>query len=491
MIKRILIALMLACVPALAQDYTTVTGSNFTDGKGTPLSSGTLTFLGVDQQGNAISYKLGSGGQVSMKAWPCSIVSGAITGTCKTPNTATTNPSGICLKATVKDSGGQVILGGPGYACVQPTGSGPFVFDNFVPNTPPPSTILNNSISGNVAVNGNLSTTGNLTVGGTFTPPTLTVASAISGNYVASISNTSATANSPAVALLGEGGSNASLSAAIPGATLKVLNQWPQSLPSYGIGIVSTIQTPGGASFLGVCNSGTWCSANSAAFMAGGQGGIPTNYWDVSSMGQMAWNGGPHNTLSNLYGTDTAARLPAAINPNGPWLSAISSGNSTNNGGGIIFGSNTTQYGAALKYNLTNGTSNSQGHISFGTRHLAADSTLREVFTLQNGGITIGAQTGSAGGGIYHDGGGFKHVRVSACTTAATALASCNNTISWGTAFADNSYSVTCSILATSGHPAVGSLFSQTAASVGVQIFTYASDASTGTVECTAVHDED
>lgn len=177
MIRRILLfaAMLAACVPALSQDFTTITAAQIKNGKGTLLTSGTLSFLGTDLQGNAVAYKLGGGGQVLMVGFTCSVVNGAIIGTCQTPNTATTNPSGICMKTAVRDSGGQLVIGGPGYSCLQPTGAS-FNFDNYVPSTPPPAVILNNSISGNVSI------TGNVTVTGSFTPGSFSFPGTVSGN---------------------------------------------------------------------------------------------------------------------------------------------------------------------------------------------------------------------------------------------------------------------------------------------------------------------
>jgi hypothetical protein len=93
--------------------------------------------------------------------------------------------------------------------------------------------------------------------------------------------------------------------------------------------------------------------------------------------------------------------------------------------------------------------------------------------------------------GVNNNGSGLKHVRVSGCTTAAGANSTCNTTVTWGTAFADGNYTMTC-MLDNAG--VAGAYVSQSASRVGASVVVQIDNgagggAITGTIHCIAVHD--
>jgi hypothetical protein len=93
--------------------------------------------------------------------------------------------------------------------------------------------------------------------------------------------------------------------------------------------------------------------------------------------------------------------------------------------------------------------------------------------------------------GISNDGPGFKHKRVTGCTTGAVSGNNCETTVTWTTAFADANYTPVCTLLgaATLGHLGAISTSAIAAASVKVQTVTDTAAAITGTINCIAVHD--
>jgi hypothetical protein len=124
-----------------------------------------------------------------------------------------------------------------------------------------------------------------------------------------------------------------------------------------------------------------------------------------------------------------------------------------------------------------------------------------------NGGTALTGQTGSGASivtnsgptiaspvlstGVGPDGSGFKHKRVTGCTTGATSGNTCTTTVTWGTAFADANYTAVCTLLgpATLGHLAAIATDVIAAASVKVETVTDTNAAIAGTISCIAVHD--
>ena len=100
-------------------------------------------------------------------------------------------------------------------------------------------------------------------------------------------------------------------------------------------------------------------------------------------------------------------------------------------------------------------------------------------------GIHVGTST-------YQDGSGLKHRRVTeGCATAGSVGATCDVTISWATAFADNSYTASCSGYGiTQGVPADAGMHSKVAASIQFRtVAITATAAEFDKVECIAMHD--
>jgi hypothetical protein len=146
---RLMRLLMLLClsVVAMAQNYTTVTSSKFSDASG-KLLNGQICFT------PAIPFEIGGGG-ISTNAPVCStVVNGAVT--LQLANPANTTPANISYALQVTPNGGSP------YTCpsVQFSGAS-FNLDNFV--CPSITTAaLGGSTSGPLVVNGNLTVTGSI-----------------------------------------------------------------------------------------------------------------------------------------------------------------------------------------------------------------------------------------------------------------------------------------------------------------------------------------
>jgi len=70
-----------------------------------------------------------------------------------------------------------------------------------------------------------------------------------------------------------------------------------------------------------------------------------------------------------------------------------------NDGGMVLFGAGSVRFGA-IKGLLTNGSSNSQGHVSISTRHVVTDSTLTPTLSaLASGGVWVGSTITDPGAG--------------------------------------------------------------------------------------------
>jgi hypothetical protein len=163
MFKRILAFAFFAAlaVNLHAQNLTTVSASNIQDINGSKLAAGQLCFLGTDQSDNPISFGIGGGGQALRRGY-CSPVTAGVVTSFTVPNPASTLPSGIYYRVTVKDSStGQEVLR---YAGVTFAGA-TFNFDNYQPVIQGASLapLTGNSVSGNLAVTGNVAATGTVT----------------------------------------------------------------------------------------------------------------------------------------------------------------------------------------------------------------------------------------------------------------------------------------------------------------------------------------
>jgi hypothetical protein len=147
--KKLIWTLLLAS--AFGQNYTTVTASNIQNGSSGLLPSGTITFQAVGTNQQPISYQVGGGGQQILAPTVCPVSNGAILGVCSVANVLLTQPQNVCFNVTVKNSAGQVVLGGTnsGYQCVQPVSNGGWCvagtcnFDAYQPNLPSPVLVIN------------------------------------------------------------------------------------------------------------------------------------------------------------------------------------------------------------------------------------------------------------------------------------------------------------------------------------------------------------
>lgn len=160
--KLFLIAIIASfTVQARAQNLTTVSASNITDINGAKLAAGQLCFLITDQQDNPISVSIGGGGQALKRGYCAPVAAGAVSPTFTVPNPASTLPSGIYYRVTVKDSStGQEVLRYTGVSFAGAT----FNFDNYAPvNLGSFAPLSGNSVSGNLAVTGNVAATGTVT----------------------------------------------------------------------------------------------------------------------------------------------------------------------------------------------------------------------------------------------------------------------------------------------------------------------------------------
>jgi hypothetical protein len=187
MIKRMLLyaALLAAvCLPAAAQ-YTTITGGNVQDASGAKLVAGQICFLATDSNDNPINFQAGGGGQVVKRAKCASITNGVI-GSLQVATPASTSPTGISYRVTVKDSlTNQELIH---YTGVQPT-STTWSFDacacSMFTTLPLPTPA---STTGNFTVNGNLTVTGSFSLGA-FTATTVTASSSIAAPTVTASSS--------------------------------------------------------------------------------------------------------------------------------------------------------------------------------------------------------------------------------------------------------------------------------------------------------------
>jgi hypothetical protein len=105
-----------------------------------------------------------------------------------------------------------------------------------------------------------------------------------------------------------------------------------------------------------------------------------------------------------------------------------------------------------------------------------------ETFT---GGINNQATPGFVAG-IFNNGSGFKHARVTACTGAAT---SCNTSFTWTTAFADTNYTAACTYVSSAQTAWVANLGSKSTTGFSVGLVANVNITGAGEVDCIAVHD--
>ena len=102
--KAAVIAVCCTLASAVAQaQFTTITATNIRQ-SGTLISAGTVTFTAVNSSGSAIPFITGAGGLNAPTAFSCTIVNGAITGSCSIPDAALTEPANISYAITITDT---------------------------------------------------------------------------------------------------------------------------------------------------------------------------------------------------------------------------------------------------------------------------------------------------------------------------------------------------------------------------------------------------
>lgn len=119
------------------------------------------------------------------------------------------------------------------------------------------------------------------------------------------------------------------------------------------------------------------------------------------------------------------------------------------------------------------------------------------VTNTSNANVSIGLSgpvstaNGGTGQASLADGANIKHKRVTSCTTAASANATCTTTVTWSTAFADAAYTPGCMAEGVSGAAYVVNVTSKLAASMVVTIQNMPGSAVASQVflDCKAIHD--
>jgi hypothetical protein len=125
MLSLLLSAIVLLSPPAFATaptGYLTVTAANVQDSTGTLLANGTVLFTPVYNSGSPITYRINGHGQAISTPVSTLVTNGGFS--IQLADTALTAPANVCYAVTIRNNvTGKQILG-PGYTCVQPSGSG-------------------------------------------------------------------------------------------------------------------------------------------------------------------------------------------------------------------------------------------------------------------------------------------------------------------------------------------------------------------------------
>ena len=122
------------------EGFTLITGSKFQSASGVPLANGRVVCTPVNNSGQTVSSIAGPGGMILVSPVTFLIVDGAITtdtlgNAAQLADCLLNNPSKMGYNVEVIDASTNAHVQGPGYTCVQPTGS-TWSFDNYVPIQP-------------------------------------------------------------------------------------------------------------------------------------------------------------------------------------------------------------------------------------------------------------------------------------------------------------------------------------------------------------------
>ena len=128
----LLAALIGLCTPAFAGTpigYVTLAGVAVHDSTGALLQSGTITFSPVNNSGSPISFKANGLGQTIDTPVSTLVTTGAFS--IVLADTSLTSPQNVCYAVQITNNSNGKQLLGPGYTCVQPSGSGAAVANGF------------------------------------------------------------------------------------------------------------------------------------------------------------------------------------------------------------------------------------------------------------------------------------------------------------------------------------------------------------------------
>ena len=491
MLKRILLAFVFLCAlcgSAFPQNLTTVTASNITDINGSKLTAGQLCFLITDQQDNPISVSIGGGGQ-ALKRGYCSPIAAGVVTTFTVPNPASTLPSGIYYRVTVKDSStGQEVLR---YTQVSFTGAA-FNFDNYAPlNLGTPAPLSGNSVTGNLSVTGNVAATGTVTgsniAGGSIVtgagttnaiPRYTSGASAIIGNSSISDNGTTLTASEPLVfngastnsgAALTVGGTTSttggmSVFVGPPGSQGEIAAVYPAD------GVAAALRTQGLSvrSTIGGFLTGT---AGATISNVGAITGTSLNLAGTGVLSTTAQSGtGSHCMTTSCVMTTPSIASATLTTP------AIGSAGATF--AGSTSGTITLKAAAVATGTVTIPAINDQLVTRTSTDTLTNKTLTSSVLTSPT--INTGISQGS----------GFKHQRFGPpCVPAATAGAICVTNYTWTTAFADASYTAACAGMNPGTGTGTVAINSVTATTVQIIITSTGLANTYSGIDCIAIHD--
>jgi hypothetical protein len=150
--------------------------------------------------------------------------------------------------------------------------------------------------------------------------------------------------------------------------------------------------------------------------------------------------------------------------------------------------------GSESGWHLNFHNSNSDDASCVNLFHIAAGSTTRDSLPLFSAcgdkAFTFNSKPKFNGTGVDNNGSGLKHGRVTTGSVNATSDALV--TLTWGTAFADTSYTASCSVLdSTAAVPALSVVHVEetAAANIKVRVSNTSAGALTGTLQCIAIHD--
>jgi hypothetical protein len=521
-LKKLIVFFVFLCVlcgSGFAQNLTTVSASNITDINGVKLAAGQLCFLITDQQDNPISVSIGGGGQ-ALKRGYCSPVTSGAASLFTVPNPASTQPSGIYYRITVKDSStGQEVLRYTGVSFSGAT----FNFDNYAPvNLGSFAPLSGNSVSGNLAVSGNVAATG--TVTGSNIPGAIPGVGSCTNQFVRSLNS----ATAPTCSTVGSLDLASSLALTTPNigaATGTSVNLSSNATVGGALGVTGTATMAnvnlGAGNLLGVSSIRQVSSttafnisdnlgishffiSNSSPYtntfvQGNGSGGV---FFGTANKAFVSDTTGTITTAGSVLLQTTSQTLPASIanDTAGGILFTNNAGSSMQLGNGGTLFLNSPQ---GIRWTgATSGNTVVQAAAVAGTGILTLPATVIDTLvartttdTLTNKTLTSPTITNPVINSGISSGSGIKHQRFGvSCTTAAAIGAACNSTYTWTSSFADANYSVVCTGDGRAGG-ALGVPVVINANSIGASTFLVsiaafsAAAAQFPSVDCIAFHD--